>query len=74
MIGLGPKFYTPCFKEIGQPIPEEKVFEGLPYMSVADILVMWPALFWQNFISLFLKAFIQNLIQTGLGVSEKSQF
>ena len=29
------------FREIGQPVPEKKIFEGfLPYMGVAAILVM----------------------------------
>ena len=31
--------------EIGPPVPEKKIFEGfLPYMGMAAILVMWPAL------------------------------
>ena len=38
------------------------------------ILVMWPASFYQIFISLYLKAFIQNLVQIGTVVSEKIQF
>ena len=31
----------PSFVEIGQPVPEKKIFEGfLPYMGMAAILVM----------------------------------
>ena len=44
----------------------EEDFEGfLPFMGVAVILVMCPASCHQIFISLYLKAFIQNLIQIG---------
>ena len=33
--------YMPSFAEIGPPVPEKKIFEGvLPYMGVAAILVM----------------------------------
>ena len=50
-------------------------FEGfLPHMGVVAILVMWPASCHQIFISLYLKAFIQNLVQIGTVVSEKIQF
>ena len=60
--------------EIGLPVPE-KIFEGfLPYMGVADILVMSPASYHQIFISLYLKAFMQNLVQNGTEVSEKIWF
>ena len=43
-------------------------------MGVAAILVMGPASCNQNFISLYLKAFIQTLIQIGTVVSEKIKF
>ena len=43
----------------------------LPYMGVAAILVMKPALCYQIFNSLYLKAFIQNLVQNGTVVYEK---
>ena len=60
--------------EIAPPVPEKKIFEGfLPYMGVAAILVMGPASCHQIFISLYLKAFIQNLVQIGSVVSEKIQ-
>ena len=61
--------------EIGKPVPEKKIFEGfLPYMGVVAILVMWPASCHQIFISMYLIAFIQNLVQIGTVVSEKIQF
>ena len=61
--------------EIILPVLEEKIFEGfLPYMGVVAILVMWPASCHQIFISLYLKAFIQNLVQIDTEVSEKIQF
>ena len=60
--------------EISLPVPE-KIFEGfLPYMGVAAILVICPALCNQIFISLYLKAFVQNLVQIGTVVFEKIQF
>ena len=53
----------------------EQDFKGfLPYRSMAAILVMWPASCHQIFISLYLKAFIKNLVQIGTVVSEKIQF
>ena len=41
-------------------------------MDVAVILVMGPASCHQSFISLYLIAFIQNLVKNGTVVSEKS--
>ena len=43
-------------------------------MGMAAILVLLPASRYQIFISLYLKAFIQNLIQNGTVVSEKIWF
>ena len=41
MMGWTPQLYIPSFVEIGPPVPENKIFEGvLPYMGVAAILVM----------------------------------
>ena len=60
--------------EIGLPVPE-KIFKGfLPYVGMAAILVMEPASCHQIFISLNLKAFIQNLVQISTVVSEKIRF
>ena len=53
---------------------EEDFLRFLPYMGMAAILVMSPGSCLQIFISLYLKAFIQNLVQNGTVVSEKIQF
>ena len=74
MMGWSPQCYIPSFVEIGRPVPEKIFEEFLPYMGVAAILVMCPASCHQIFISLYLKAFIQNLVQNGLVVSEKIRF
>ena len=75
MMDWSPRCYIPNFVEIGPLVPEKKIFEGfLPYMGVVAILVMWPASFHQIFISLYLKAFIQNLFQIGTVISEKILF
>ena len=61
--------------KIGLPVLEKKIFEGFsPYIGVAAILVMCPASCHQIFISLYLKACIQNLVQIGTVVSEKIRF
>ena len=74
MMGWSPQFYILSFLEIGLPVPE-KIFEGfLPYMGMSAILVIGPASYQQIFISLYLKAFIQNLVQNGTEVSEKIRF
>ena len=75
MMGWCPQCYIPRFVEIDPLVPEKKIFEGfLSYMGVVAILVMWPATCHQIFISLYLKAFIRNLVQIGTVVSEKIQF
>ena len=75
MMGRSPRCYIPSFVKIGPPVLEKKIFEGfLPYMCMAAILVMSPASCHQVFISLYLKAFIQNLIQNGPVISEKIRF
>ena len=74
MMGRSPQCYIPSFVEIGLSVPE-KNFEGfLLYMGVAAILVMRQASCHQIFISFYLKAFIQNLVQNGPVVSEKIWF
>ena len=75
MMGRSPQCYIPSFVEIGLSVPEKKNFEGfLLYMGVAAILVMCPASCHQIFISFYLEAFIQNLVQNGPVVSEKIRF
>ena len=75
MIGRSPKCYLLSSLEIELSVPEKKNFEGfLPYMGMAAILVILPASCHQIFISLYLKAFIQILVEIGTVVSEKIQF
>ena len=75
MMGRSPQCYIPSFIEIGPPVPEKKIFERfLPYMGMAAILVMLPASSHHIWISLYLKAFIQNLVQNSKVVSEKIRF
>ena len=70
-MGWSPRCYIPNFVVINLPVLEKKISKGfLPYMGMAAILVMWPASCHQIFISLYLKAFIQNLVQIGKVVSE----
>ena len=75
MMGWSPGCYITSYVEICLQVPEKKIFEGfLPYMGMVAILDMWPASCHQIFISLYLKAFIQNLVQIDTVVSEKIQF
>ena len=75
MMGWSPRCYKPSFLEIGLPVPEKKIFKGfLQYVDMAAILVMGPDSCHQIFVSLYLKAFIQNLVQIGEVVSEKILF
>ena len=75
MMCWSPQSYIPSFVEIGLPVPEKKIFKGfLPYMGMAAILVMRPASCYQIFISLYLKALIQSLVQINTVVSEKIGF
>ena len=75
MMGWSPRCYIQSFVEIGSPVPEKKIFEKfLPYMGMVAILVMCPVSFHQIFIFMYLKAFIQNLVQIGTVVSKKIQF
>ena len=72
MMSWSPRCYIPSFVEIGLLVLE-KISKGfLPYMDMAAILVMLPASCHQIFISLYLKACIQNLVLKV--VSEKIWF
>ena len=53
---------------------EEDFRRFLPYMGVVATLVVRPASCHQIFIALYLKAFIQSLVQICTVVSEKIQF
>ena len=74
-MGLSPQCYIPSYVEFGPPVPKKNIFDWfLPYRGVAAILVMSPVSCHQIFIYLYLKAFIQSLVQIGTVVSEKIQF
>ena len=74
-MGWSLRCYIPSFVEICLPVLEKKIFEGfLPYMGMAAILVIRLASCHQIFISFYLKAYIQNMVQVCTAVSEKIQF
>ena len=74
-MGWSPRCYIPSFVEISLPVPEKKIFKGfVQHVGMAAILVMGPASCHQIFVSLYLKAFIKNLVQIGKVVSEKIRF
>ena len=75
MMGWSTQCYIPSFMKIGLPVLEKKIFEGFyhiwawrPSWSCDQDRVK------KKFISLYLKAFIQNLVQNGPVVSEKILF
>ena len=75
MMDWSPGCYIQSFVEIDTPVPEKKALEGiLPYMGVVAILVMWPEICHEIFIFMYLKVFIQNMIQICIAVSEKIHF
>ena len=74
MISWNPRCYIPSFKEIG-PLVLEKIFEGfLPSMGMAAILVMRPESGKYIFIFFYLIAYIQNIIEKGPVIFDKSKF
>ena len=75
MMGRSPRSYIPSFVEIGPPIPVKKIFESLyhiwawrPSWSCDQHHVI------KILITLYLKAFKENLVQKGIVVSEKIRF
>ena len=73
MMGRSPQCYIPSFVEIGQLVPEKKNFEGF-FTIYGRSGHLGHVTSHQIFIPLYLKAFIQNLVQIGTVVSEKTQF
>ena len=65
-----PRCYIPSFVEIGPPVPE-RIFEGFFHIGHGDHLGHVTSII---FISMYLKAYIQNFIKNGPVVSVKSQF
>ena len=75
MISWSPRCYIPSFVEIGPPVPEKKIFEGFfTIYGRGSHLGHVTSIMLKNFISLYLKAFVQNLVQNGSVVSEKIRF
>ena len=65
----------PSFVELGSPVPEKKIFEGvLSYMDMAAILVMTPGLFTNTLVPPSYRCFISNLALIGQAVSEEKIF
>ena len=70
MMGWSPQCYIPSFMKIGLPVLE-KIFEGFTIYGNDSHLGHVTRIMLTNFHSLYLKAFIQNLVQNGPVVSEK---
>ena len=75
MMGWSPRYYIPSFVEIGTPVPEKKIFEGVfTIYGHGGHLGHVTSIMSSDFHFLYLKAFIQNLVQIGTVVSEKIGF
>ena len=61
--------------EISPPISEKTIFEGfLQYLGMVAIIGHVTSIILMNFISMYIKAYIQNLVKNGPVVSEKNMF
>ena len=75
MMGRSPQYYIPSFVEIALPVQKKKIFEGFYHTyRHGGHLGHVTSIMSKFFISLYLKAFIQNLVQNGTMVSEKIWF
>ena len=75
MMGRSPQYYIPSFVEIGLPVPEKKIFESFFTINGhGGHLGHVTSTMLKIFISLYLKEFIQNLVQNCTMVSEKILF
>ena len=75
MMGWSPQCYIPIFVEIGQLVPEKKIFESFyTVYEHGGHLGHVPSNMSSDFHFLVPEAFIQNLVQIGTVVSEKIQF
>ena len=70
-MSLRPGCYIRSHVAIGISVPEKIFIEVLPYMGVTAILVMEQLSCYQILISMFRKAYIQNLVTNDQVVSEK---
>ena len=75
MMGRGLRCYIPSFVEIGPPIPEKKIVKGFYHIWAWRPSWSCDKHYDINFfVFLFMKAFIQNLVQNGKVFSEKIRF
>ena len=74
MMGRSPQCYIPSFVEIGPLAPERRILKGFHYIWAWRSSWSCDQDHVNIFISLYLKAFIQNLVQNGPEVSEKILF
>ena len=74
MMGWSPRCYKPSFVEIGLPVPEKIFEEFLTIYGRGGHLGHVTSIIHQIFISMYLKAFIQILVQIDTVVYEKIQF
>ena len=73
MMGLSSQCYIPSFVEIGLPVRRRRFLKGF-YHKWAWRPSWSCDQHHQIFISLYLKAFIKNLVQNGTVASEKNRF
>ena len=71
--GPGSLCYIPKIMEIGPLVPK-KILRLLPYTCTARKPSGHVTLYKYVFISLYLKAYIQNLVKKSQAVSEKNKF
>ena len=73
-----PQFYITSFVEIGPLVPEKKIFEVFLHCTIyghgGHLCHVTSITVKKKIISMYLKAYIQNLVKNGPVVSEKSQF
>ena len=61
--------------EISPPIPEKKIFEGvLPYMGMVAIIGHVTSIILMNFTSMYIKAYIQDLVKKAQWFPRKACF
>ena len=75
MMGWSPRYYIRSFMEIGPPVPEKKIFERvLTIYGRGSHLGHVTSIMSSDFHLLYLKAFVENLVQIGIVFSEKIRF
>ena len=74
MMGRISQCYIPSFVAIGLLVPEKKILKGFTICRHGCHLCHVISIILINFISMYIKAYIQNLVRNGPLVSEKSKF